>query len=172
MKSSFTHLVVALLSLALVLGGVWYWYKIIVGESVAVAALQAEIATNTETAERTKQVEAVLEALSVGGNMVQDRFVSDANIVTFLEKLERTGAEIGVTVRVLSVGTTAAKGATGLPVSLSLEGTFDGVMRTIGAIEYSPYAVSISTASLSQLASEPPAHWGASVSLVVSTDTP
>ena len=70
---------------------------------------------------------------------------------------------------VLSVST----GTDSLPTlvfSVSIEGSFDEVMNTVGAIEYSPYDLSISEFSLNQGVGS----WQANLGLVVgsvSSDT-
>ena len=63
-------------------------------------------------------------------------------MVGFINGLEAQGQALGTTVSVLSVSAGTGKQPTFM-LSLTIEGTFDTVMRTVGVIEYAPYDISL-----------------------------
>ena len=66
-------------------------------------------------------------------------------MVAFIDTLEGRGRSLGATVNVLSVSTGGDSAHPTLELTLSIKGSFDAVMRTVGSIEYAPYAISISS---------------------------
>ena len=66
--------------------------------------------------------------------------------------------------KVLSVSVDNSSKQTSLVLSLVVSGTFDAVMRTVGAIEFAPYDVLISKLSL---ANEEKNVWNANLEIVV-----
>lgn len=170
MKSSTTHF---LLALTLFIGAVSLysvWYAVVSEKSGEVASLESRIIASGENAGRIELARAALSEIEGDEVDMQNYFVSESSAVSFISGLEALGLANSATVTVLSV----SKKASSLLLSLSIAGTFDAVMRTVGAIEYVPYSVSIATISVGQDAKD---DWHANLSLVadsafVATTTP
>lgn len=164
MKSPPAQLVVALLALAAVLGGYGAWYRAVANKSNAVAMLENQIAARTETESRVASARAVLAEIAGDESTVQGYFVSETAVVDFITYLETRGASQKASVSVLSVSSGTDKVHPTLVLALTVKGAFDAVMRTVGAIEYAPYALSIATLSI---AHEDKGVWHANLTLVV-----
>lgn len=163
MKSHLLHLVSALIIVIAVFFGYGIWYSTIVDKSAVVASLQDQIVEKAETASRTASARVALAEIAGGGTSVQSYFVPETGVVAFIDGLEARGKEQGATVDVLSV----SKSSGAQPVftlALAITGTFDAIMRTVGAIEYAPYDLSISTLSLGQDGKN---GWNANLNLLV-----
>lgn len=154
MKSSFSHLAAALGICIVSIVGYGVWYGTISSKSAVVAGLQDQIDTRTETADRIAAVRATLADIASDEATVQDYFVPEANVVSFINSLEEHGKTLGATVGVLSVSTGGTAIQPLLILSLTITGTFDSVMRTAGVIEYAPYDLSITNLSVSQNAKD------------------
>ena len=149
MRPSFFHLLAALAVLTFVGVGYGFWYRIVAGESARSAGLAQQIETKKETAKRASAVQTALTELESDEGAVEDYFVSEKNIVAFLGRLESLGSGIGAKVTVASVGALSGAGQT-LSVALGISGSFDVVMRTVGAIEYAPYAITVSSFTMAK----------------------
>lgn len=140
------------------------WYSAVSNKSQAVADLQARIDDAQKNVNRIAKARAVLAQIATDEAKVKSYFVPESGIVGFIDMLEARGQGENASVSVLSVATGGSPSKPVLLLTVSLEGTFDAVMRTIGSIEYAPYAVSIS--SLSVASADAPS-WHATLSLVV-----
>jgi hypothetical protein len=69
---------------------------------------------------------------------INAHFVSIDDIAIYLAYLEVTGRSNKATVDIASVADKPSADGR-VPVTLRIAGTFDSVMRTIGAMEYGPY---------------------------------
>jgi len=154
MKSSLAHLLLAGSACALALVGYGFWYAAIANKSAAVAALQENIEAKSETMSRLSAARIALTEISGDEAAVQRYFVSETEAVAFIDSLESLGRSQGATVHVLSVSTVRTSAQPALALSLSATGTFDAVMRTVGAIEYTPYALSITALSVGKNGAE------------------
>jgi Tfp pilus assembly protein PilO len=133
----------------------------VVGVSVLLGAKQQEAETlsqeiaakQTETL-RVAAAKAALPLLVEAENALAQHNLSTADIVAFLESLEKMGKTQGASVEVLSV--TGGKGnpTERLVLSLKVTGSFDAVARTIGRIEYGPYDTQVMTLTLDNGVSE------------------
>lgn len=126
------------------------WYTAIEAKSTAVASLQNRIDAKEETTGRTSSARVALSEIAGDEATIQGYFVSETSVVSFISDLETRGSLQNAVVNVLSVAKDTMNGRPALSFTISIKGTFDAVMRTIGAIEYAPYALSISTLSLGQ----------------------
>jgi len=154
--------------------GYGFWYHMAVRESSQAASLSQQIETKKETAKRASVVQEALAELESDEGAVENYFVSVNNIVTFLGGLESLGSNIGSKVSVASVGAPSGAGQT-LSAALSISGSFNAVMRTVGAIEYAPYAITISSLTMTQSAGSSGALWNAGLIIGVgsnATSTP
>jgi len=164
MKSYIFHFVITIVACAAILTGYSFWYAVIAEKSASVANLQSQIDTKTETARRIASARAMITEIEGDEAIVQSYFVPKTGVVTFIDNLETQGREQGTAVNVLSVSTGTDGSQPTLTLSITVNGTFDAVMRTIGAIEYSPYDLSFSTLSIGQ---DEKNSWTANLGLVV-----
>lgn len=167
MRSSFTHFVFALILGVVVSSSYGFWYLTISQKSSEVANLQNQIMVESENVSRIASARSALAEIAGDEANVQSYFVSEANIVPFINDLEARGLREKATAAVLSVSKGGSSSEPSLLLlTVSLKGTFDAIMRTIGAIEYAPYDVSISTLSIEQDVKN---SWHANLTLTVGT---
>ena len=163
MKSSFLHFIIAVIIGGAVLAGYGAWYKVVTNESTSVANLQSQISAKTKAANNAASARATIAEIASSENALQGYFVPQTGVVGFINGLEAQGQALGTTVSVLSVSAGTGKQPTFM-LSLTIEGTFDTVMRTVGVIEYAPYDISLSQFSLNQDAKN---SWHANLGLIV-----
>jgi hypothetical protein len=163
MKSPLTHFIIASIVCVIVLAGYCFLYSVIASKSNSVANLQNQINFETETASRAASAHAAIAEIESDEKTVSDYFVPETGVVAFINNLETVGNSHGTNVKILSVSTGNGTLPT-LDFSLVVKGTFDSVMRTVGAIEYSPYDLSISEFSINQ---DEKRVWQANLELVV-----
>lgn len=164
MKSPFFHAILACSVCVVMIIGYGVWYSVIKAKSAAVAHLENQIILKTETASRIASARTSLAEIAGDEASMQEYFVPETGVVAFINTLEALGQAQGTTVSVLSVSTSNAGTRPALTLSITVKGTFDAVMRTVGAIEYAPYDLSISTLSLGQ---EDSKSWHANLTLLV-----
>ena len=150
MKSRLFNFSIELIMAGAILVGYGFWYFAVSAKSAAVAGLQDQITAKTETATRIATARAAIAEIKDDEAIVQGYFVPETGVVAFISGLEAQGQKQGAVVSVLSVSTGATGAQPTLLFSLSVKGTFDAVMRTVGAIEYMPYDLSVSGFSLVQ----------------------
>lgn len=149
MRPVFVQLTLAFVVCAAATAGYAIWYGVVAAESSAATALQGKIDAQTTAANRMAAARATLAGIAGDDAAVRNYFVSETGIVAFIDGLEALGRATGsTTVDVLSVSTGGTDAHPAFKFALSVKGTFDGVMRTIGAIEYAPYAISVSSLSV------------------------
>lgn len=164
MKSPVVHFAVAVV-VACIAAGVYYgWYAAVSRKSAYAAELEQQIMTASAEASRIAAARMALAEISGDEKTIQSYFVSDTDVVTFIGALESLGSATGSVVRVLSVSPAGTPARPALHVALTINGTFDAVMRTVGAVEYVPYAVSITTMAVGQDAAN---KWHADLNLTV-----
>lgn len=165
-RSAFTQFGLALL-FALLAGLLYGWWYVQVTTEIAQSeALAAEAQMLGEEFSRSALARTELAALAVDEAFVAGRFLPVPEIVEFLEELETTGRSFGAQVSVVSVADATTKGR--LSVALSIAGSFDAVMRTIGAVEYGRYASVVRNLTL-DTAGE--GEWSASMTMEVEAAT-
>lgn len=164
MKSSLTHLVVALLICVAALASYSAWYAAVSAKSAAVADLQEQIETKTETINRVAAARAMLAEIADDETVVRGYFVPETSVVPFIDALEAQGESQGAAISVRSVSTGGTSARPTLELSLSVAGTFDAVMRTIGLIEYAPYDLMVASLSVAQ---DDKDNWQADLKIVV-----
>lgn len=164
MRSPFVHLLLALGIAIAAIVGYSIGYSMISNKSTMTADLEKRIATATANLNSMSSARAMLGQIAGDEAKVQSYFVSEADVVGFINYLESHGAAQKATVDVLSVSSGGIPEQPTLLLSLTIEGTFDAVMRTVGVMEYAPYDVAISTFSVNQNAKN---SWRADVTLTV-----
>jgi len=149
MKAPLYQFAAALLVCLLVIGGYVAWYFTVVGTRDAVASLAADVAAKEAESVRASSDRASAGALAEDEAFVSAHLLAPGDIVGFLERFEATGKTVGATVSVASVDDTQeAQGS--IDLSFSVTGSFDAVLRALGALEHGPYASRTKTVSLSQ----------------------
>lgn len=166
MKSAFTHLAFSLAACIAALVGYGFWYAAVAEKSAAVTALQGQIDAKSEAVSRMATTRAALAEIAGDEAVVQSRFVPETAVVAFIDGLESRGRALGATLEVLSVSTGGAPARPTLVLSVAIEGTFDSVLRAVGAVEYAPYAISVSDLSVGR---DDKRNWSANLKLVVAS---
>lgn len=169
MRSSFIHLALAFFTCVLALIGYWIWYGAIADKSADVAALQSRIDARTATINRLATTRAALAELSGDEMTVRSYFVPETGVVAFIDGLEVRGRTLGTSVKVESVSTGGTTAKPTLEFVLSVTGTFDNVMRTVGSIEFAPYAITVSRLAIEQVAKNT---WRADLKLLIGSRAP
>ena len=166
MKSPLLHIIIWLSVCVAASAGYGFWYAVVADKSTAVADLQNEINTKTETSIRVAAARAALAEIADDESLVQSYFVPETGVVSFIDDLEALARAQTATMKVLSVSTDGGtKQLTPvLLLTVSIDGTFDAVMRTIGAVEYAPYDLSVSKFSLGKVGKN---SWHTNLELVV-----
>jgi len=160
----YLHFVVWSLIALGTLAGFGYWYTVIADKSLSVATLQNQIDAKTAAIGRITSTRATLAELAGDEAIVQGYFVPETGVVPFIASLEARARAQGATLKVLSVATGGNPKQPTLVVTLAVDGAFDPVLRTIGAIEYAPYALSLSKLTLGENGKKV---WHASLEIVV-----
>ena len=150
MKSSFVTFTAALVTGVVALAGYGVWYRAVAAKSAAAADLENQIATTIQTAKRLSAARAALAQITNDETSVRNYFVPQTEVVAFINDLEARGHAQKATVNVASVSTGGTIAQPMLELALTVSGSFDAVMRTIGTIEYAPYALSIKQFSFRQ----------------------
>lgn len=164
---SLTHLFVALGFLAVVIALYSFWYFEVVRETKRSAELASQIYTTIESTVRAEETSDTLAELMTDEAAINSYVVKLADVVPFLERIEGTGRSIGSSVEVVSVAD--KPGADGrVTLSVRIIGSFDVVLRTLGAIEYGPYDSRVTNLTFDNPAGGKA--WTAVVSLSVATD--
>ena len=175
MRPALVHLTLASILCVASIGGFAAWYVVISAKSAAVVDLEQQIVSRTDIANRIASARASVAEIAGDEASIQGYFVSNDQVASFINGLEALGKRVGAAVTVLSVSPGTAAVRPTLALSLSVTGTFEAVMRAIGAIEYAPYDLSIPMLSISQEGKGWRADFGilvGSVSTKAATTTP
>lgn len=164
MKSPFIKLGITLVICAATLTGYGVWHAAISIKSVAIADLESQITAAIETASHVASVRTTLSKIVGDETIIQSYFVPESSVVSFINSLEARGRSQKATVSVLSVSAGGELAQPTLIFTLTIKGTFDAVMRSLGTIEYVPFILSISDLSLGQDSKN---EWHANVRLYV-----
>jgi hypothetical protein len=165
MNRSIYHLIGALVLLLVAVVGYAFWYYTLGSVSASAANLAAEAESKKQSAASATLAAGELERLEREEASIHAYFVVPDDIVGFLEGLQTKGAALGAEVTVVSVSAETAPRPR-LDLAIKIDGSFDAVMRTMGAIEYAPYDLTVSMLTLS-LTGE--GEWSAAMKLIVGT---
>ena len=144
MKSSLHQLIVAICICITVIAGYAVWHTVLSTMDTVIAKLESDILIKTEKANKIAATRAMLSGIAGDEAGIRDYFVPETGVAAFIDSLEAYGREQGSTVSVLSVSTESLPMRSILTISLTVKGTFESIMRTVGVIEYGPYELSIS----------------------------
>jgi Tfp pilus assembly protein PilO len=129
-----SHAATALLVVMLLGVGYAFWFITTENAAAHADALSSEInakAAQHAHADTTRDTVSQVEADEA---TIETHFVPEEEIVSFLEELEALGGTLGSKVIVLSV--TDPDGQGRITLALSISGSFDAVMRTVGVVEH------------------------------------
>ena len=166
MRSPLVHLIAALILCTISFVGYGVWYAAIAEKSAAVADLENRINIKTDTASRIASARAALAEISGDEAAVRSYFIPETGIVAFIDSLQSHGRAHGAAVSVLSVSSGGTSAHPTFIFAITIKGSFNSVMNTVGAIEYLPYALSVSSLSLGQDGKN---SWHAALNLLVSS---
>ncbi len=152
----------------LAVAGYGLWRARVAALSAQVSGIESRIQAASEASTRLSSARVALAQLTSDEAAVQAYFVPEASVVSFIDALQASGKSLGVGVTVASVSATKVGGRSALDVSLTLTGSFDAIMRMVGAVEYAPYDVSVTNlaASLDQTKG-----WSATLGILVGSIT-
>lgn len=167
------QLSLALIVLVGVLGAYGAWYVAVGKASATSAALAQEIETKTQESLRVASAREALATLATDEASIQAYLIRQEDIVAFLERLESSGTSLGSVVEVVSVGAETSGERPHIRLSVKVTGSFDAVLRTLGAIEYGPYDSAVTTVTLDTLPAEngPSGRWTAAATFTLGTRT-
>lgn len=164
MRSPLIHFLAVLAVAVVIVAGYTMGYLAISKKSNEVASLQEQIAVAGENMKRIASARAALAEIAGDEANVRSYFVSESSVVAFIDDLEARGEGQKATVSVISVSKSGTPARPTLVFALAITGTFDAIMRTIGAIEYAPYDISLTRVSANKAEKE---GWHAELSLSV-----
>lgn len=163
---AFIPLILAVLvliaSIGLYAGGYYLLNRLT--DTAASLASQATLAN--QQLENATRAHSALTSGAAGQN-VNQYLVTKNDIVPFLESLQAVGTPLGSSVSVVSVTDQSDKLHSRIALSLSITGSFDAVMRTLGGIEYAPYDGVMTSVSMDSAAASSGAGWTALASYSV-----
>lgn len=139
-QAPLVQVVIGSLTALLLVGGSVYALHIVKQLSSESAALRSEIAAKDAERARSTSVRSGETELVATESYVASHFLKTEDIVSFLEELESTGTTFGAEVNVASLSGDDSASSGRISLSLSITGSFDAVMRTLGAIEHGSYA--------------------------------
>lgn len=171
MRKPFIQLIAAFIFVAILIAAYSAWFVIVDRENAKAAALATQIELQSQDTARVAAAKAALASLTSDESRVNMHFVPATDVVPFIETLQSTGASLGSRVVVLSVSAVPGKARGQLALSLQITGSFDSVMRTLGALEYSPYDITLGGVTLSTpgAAGKGARTWQAGASFTVGT---
>jgi hypothetical protein len=155
----------------LIAAGIGYalWYRVVAAASDRDAQIAAAIQSGSDASARAAAAERALDQLGPAAAALNARFVGVNDIVPFLEKLQEAGSGVGADVEVGSVAENDSP-RPHLELAMTVTGSFDAVMRTLGLIENGPYDITTTGASLVAGSSDSGAAiWTATASLSIGT---
>ncbi|CAN5714080.1 hypothetical protein BH11PAT2_BH11PAT2_09020 [soil metagenome] len=166
-----THTLLAIVALIIAFSAYGVWYATVSKKSAEAASLASQIQTKHQDSQRVQEAKDQLQKISAQESLVNGYFVATSDVVPFLESLQSTGKSLGSTVQVVSVSADPGKPHSHLNLSLSITGPFDSVVRTLGALEYSPYDAAVQNLTLDtpQTGSGKAAQWTAAATLLIGT---
>jgi hypothetical protein len=170
-RTPLIHLIAAGLFLLAAIAAYAFWYRHVNALSSEAAELSAQLQTLGDAGGRASSVRRDLEEVGRQEADVYRRFVGTDTIVTYLEAVEATGRGLGAKVTVVSVADAPARAGhpPELQMAFQITGSFDAVMRTLGAIEYQAYDTTLSNVTLDTPTGD---NWTAAANFLIGTTPP
>jgi hypothetical protein len=165
MKNTVVQLGTAVGVLVALLVAYGAWYGFVAHETARDASLDQSIKSQSDTTARAAEAASELMQLGPQEAEVESHFVGVPDVVGFLQQLQGVGTREGAIVTVGSVSEDATP-RPHLTIALTITGSFDAVMRTMGVIENGPYSVQTTQASLNSTGG---GEWGSAMTVTVAT---
>jgi len=172
---TYIHLSTALILFAGIIAAYGFWYATVGTASAEAAQLAEKIKTAGHDSARVAAAKAALVSLAEDELSVRTYLVPTNDVVPFLEGLEQTGKQLGAAVEVASVSAQNSTNRPHLLLALKITGSFDSVLRTLGAIEYGPYDSELTNLTLDTPrleAGEASVAWTATATFTIGTQAP
>ncbi|MGK2908740.1 MAG: hypothetical protein ACSLE1_02925 [Sphingobium sp.] len=170
-RRAIIQLAIALLVLAGVCGAYAFWYVQVGKESAEAASLAEQIRMRVQDSARAKEAEKALASLASDEASIRGYLIRQEDVVPFLGTLEGMGSRFGSSVEVVSVSSEDGPARGRVLLSLRIAGSFDAVVRTLGAIEYGPYDSAVQNVTLDTSTSEGGGRsWTASATFAIGTE--
>jgi len=144
MSRTYLHLALALALLLVTVACALFWYGAFSALGTQVAVLSSEVAASDARAAQAVSAKDELAKRAGEEKKIQGYFIAPADVVSFLEALQAAGTAEGASVNVASVSANPSP-RPHLDLALSVTGSFEAVMRTVGAIEYGPHDIRVAT---------------------------
>lgn len=169
MKSALIQVSIAGVVLVLALGAYVFTFREVSSLQEESFLLAQEIESAQTKERRISRAENVLGTVLMQEERIQNRFVNADTLVEFLESLERIEDRSGAAIEVLSVSTDDA--GAHFTIKVTVEGSFSGVMRTVGAINNLPVFLTLTNGTVDTIVrgENDPATWTASLSYEIGT---
>ena len=164
MKSPALQFIAAFLLAMGAIAGYSAGYVALSQKSIDVADLQSKITAVSNTINRTTSAHTTIAKVSADEADIKGYFVSEAQIASLVSDFEARGLAQKASVTVTSVSADTQSSRPAYLIGLTVQGTFDAVARTIGAIEYAPYDLSLKSLVFEH---DLKGAWHASLSLLV-----
>lgn len=140
-----TILIVLTLLLVGAVGAYTFFFMQVQNLQEDILATHAQVEEARQLEARTVRAQEETEQLTRDEGDILSRMVRTDDIVPFLSYVESRGQEYGVLVEVVSVSDASTDGVVTLAVTL--EGSFAGVVKTLGTLEYGAYALTTRSAT-------------------------
>jgi Tfp pilus assembly protein PilO len=173
----YLHLIIASLFFVATVGGYTYWYHLMQQTREEVQSVASQATSKTREVAKVAQTKNALTSLSADEAAISAYFVATDDIVPFLSTIEKVGKTAGTNVQVQSVSEDVSAAPHGrLNLAVTIQGSFDAVMRTIGMIEYGPYDSRLVNVTLNSQgtsnASSTAAVWNVTATFSIGTQAP
>ncbi|HWH07027.1 MAG TPA: hypothetical protein VNU47_00665 [Candidatus Paceibacterota bacterium] len=148
-KKSLIHLSIAAGILVVALVAYTLWFLTVDGLGKEVSGLESEIQARANESGRVAEARTALASLATNEARLRNYFINTNEVVLFLERIGATGRALGADVEVVHVqAETATESRGNMTLALRISGSFDSVMRTVGAIEFGPFDSALTDISL------------------------
>ena len=157
MKKNHLILIFVVLACILALGVYGVFYHALSSEVAATSEKESRIALLKDKEEEIVTQKKLIDESKEMRSALEKYFVSEEDLVSFLEPFELLGPTTGTDMTLSSVDVVTPQGdtTTGMPalaISISAEGTFSSVYHLLALLEDLPYEVQIGQVSLSRIA--------------------
>lgn len=171
-KLSSQHYMLAILSVAAIavsIGAYVFMYRTAMQSAVSAAAARASVAAAKDAEREAEEQGSIYQKTAAARASLPSFLVNDNNALAFIQKVESVGKESGAAVSISSLSSGAAPGSSKQAVSaiVSMNGSWQAVMRAIGLVESLPYALSVRSVNLNSSPAAVAPAWSASISLSV-----
>lgn len=117
-------------------------------EHANIVSLESQIRQKASAVAQVALTRAAAKQIVEDEAEIRNHFVSTEDIVSYIENLQSTGKSLGATIAVVSITPDPSPTARTMRLTLTLTGTFDAVVRAIGALEYAPYDIATTALTL------------------------